>query len=74
RSFNYIRERLGLEEGEELLLDSSFDYSRQVLLYIPSHMPDPWRQATLFSLRATEKIKKLLANDFTQISFRLLAA
>jgi ATP-dependent DNA helicase DinG len=24
-------------------------------------MPDPWRQATLFSLRATEKIKKILA-------------
>jgi len=61
RSFNYIRERLGLEEGEELLLDSSFDYSRQALLYIPSHMPDPWQQATLFSLRATEKIKKILA-------------
>ncbi|MFQ5835933.1 MAG: ATP-dependent DNA helicase, partial [bacterium] len=61
RSFSYIRERLGFEEGEELLLDSPFDYSRQVLLYIPSHMPDPWRQATLFSLRATEKIKKLLA-------------
>ncbi len=61
RSFNYVRERLGFEEGEELLLDSPFDYSRQVLLYIPSHMPDPWRQATLFSLRATEKIKKILA-------------
>ena len=61
RSFNYIRERLGLEEGEELLLDSSFDYSRQALLYLPSHMPDPWQQSTLFSLRATEKIKKLLA-------------
>jgi ATP-dependent DNA helicase DinG len=61
RSFNYVRERLGLEEGEELLLDSPFDYSRQALLYLPSHMPDPWQQATLFSLRATEKIKKILA-------------
>ena len=40
-SFAYLRERLGLEDAEELLVDSPFDYQRAVLLCLPSDMPDP---------------------------------
>ncbi|MDE2860617.1 MAG: exonuclease domain-containing protein [Chloroflexota bacterium] len=40
-SFAYVRERLGLEDAEELLVDSPFDYQRAVLLCLPSDMPDP---------------------------------
>lgn len=43
RSFEYVRERLGLdlELADELLIDSPFDYARQAFLYIPRDLPDP---------------------------------
>lgn len=39
-SFAHFRERLGLEQADEILLDSPFDYARNALLYMPSSMPD----------------------------------
>ena len=40
-NFDYIRDRVGLYEGEELLVGSPFDYRRAALLLIPSDMPLP---------------------------------
>ncbi len=40
-SFAYVKERLGLEDADELLVDSPFDYQRAVLLCLPSDMPLP---------------------------------
>jgi DNA polymerase-3 subunit epsilon/ATP-dependent DNA helicase DinG len=40
-SFEFIQERLGLAEVEELQLDSPFDYEQQALVYIPSDIPEP---------------------------------
>jgi predicted DnaQ family exonuclease/DinG family helicase len=39
--FRHINDRLGLEEVDELLVDSPFDYPRAVLLCVPRDMPDP---------------------------------
>ncbi|MCC6992763.1 MAG: ATP-dependent DNA helicase [Acidobacteria bacterium] len=39
--FDYIKERLGLEDAEVLSVPSEFDYSRQTLLYLPRRMPLP---------------------------------
>jgi len=39
--FEYIRGRLGLEEGAELLLSSPFDFRRQARLYIETRLGDP---------------------------------
>jgi ATP-dependent DNA helicase DinG len=39
--FDYIRERLGIGEAEEIRLPSEFDYTRQARLYLPKDMPDP---------------------------------
>jgi ATP-dependent DNA helicase DinG len=39
--FDYIRERLGLRGADELQLTSEFDFARQAVLYLPTHMPDP---------------------------------
>ncbi|MDZ4719386.1 MAG: helicase C-terminal domain-containing protein [Roseiflexaceae bacterium] len=39
--FDYVKQRIGLSEPEELLLDSPFDYEKQALVYIPSDMPEP---------------------------------
>jgi predicted DnaQ family exonuclease/DinG family helicase len=40
-SFDFMRERLGLEEAVELGLESPFAYERQALLYLPTDMPEP---------------------------------
>jgi predicted DnaQ family exonuclease/DinG family helicase len=39
--FGYVRERIGLEEPEELHLESPFDYESQSLVYIPNDIPEP---------------------------------
>ncbi|HEY6537873.1 MAG TPA: helicase C-terminal domain-containing protein [Candidatus Dormibacteraeota bacterium] len=38
-SFEYLRDRLGVEDAEELVLDSPFDYLRQSLCCLPRGMP-----------------------------------
>ena len=39
--FDYLRRRLGLEGGAEILLNSPFDYRRQDKLYIETQLGDP---------------------------------
>ncbi|PWT80213.1 MAG: helicase, partial [Blastocatellia bacterium] len=39
--FDYIRDRLGIRSASELCLSSEFDFTRQAVLYLPQHMPDP---------------------------------
>ncbi len=40
-NFQFIRSRLGLQECEELILDSHFDFTRQAILYVPRQIPEP---------------------------------
>ncbi|UCD28345.1 MAG: DEAD/DEAH box helicase, partial [Planctomycetota bacterium] len=39
--FEYIRSRLGIDEADELLLGSPFNYAEQVELYIEGGLPNP---------------------------------
>jgi len=39
--FDYLCERLGLEEPRQLLLGSPFDYARSTLMLLPRAMPEP---------------------------------
>ncbi|MBI4494012.1 MAG: DEAD/DEAH box helicase family protein [Chloroflexi bacterium] len=39
--FRYVKERLGLEEADELRLGSPFDYRQAALVYLPRDMPEP---------------------------------
>jgi ATP-dependent DNA helicase DinG len=39
--FRFIRSRLGLEETEELILGSHFDFERQAIFYVPLNIPEP---------------------------------
>ncbi len=41
QGFDYIRRRLGMDEGRELLLDSPFDYKRQAKLYLETNLGNP---------------------------------
>jgi len=49
-NFTFIRERLGLDKANDLIAESSFDYQRQALLYLPPKMPEPrspeWARAS----------------------------
>ena len=40
-NFDHISERLGLEDADELLVDSPFDYPKAVMLCLPKDMPEP---------------------------------
>jgi ATP-dependent DNA helicase DinG len=61
-SFDYVRQRVGLDHARELVVASHFDYSKQAILYVPPDMPDP--RSTQFGRAAAEKIRRLL--DITQ--------
>jgi len=57
-AFTHIAKRLGLSMARELIVPSHFDYTKQALLYLPRHMPDP--RDPDFQSRATERIRRLL--------------
>lgn len=57
-SFNFIRQRLGIDQAAELMAESNYDYEKQALLYLPPKMPDP-RDAS-FTKAAAEEIIKIL--------------
>src|SRR5688572_12625408 len=59
-SFNFVRERLGLDAAKTKVLhaESSFDFENQAILYLPKAMPDP-RTAEFTQLAAGEIIKLL---------------
>ena len=59
-NFNFIRERLGLTEADDLLAPSSYDYESQAVLYLPRRMPDP-RSAEFAASAASEIINLLSA-------------
>jgi ATP-dependent DNA helicase DinG len=77
RTFEFIKNRLGVPEADELLLDSPFEYARQAILYLPDALPDP-RAPEFIEAAATEIRHLLLLTQgrafvlFT--SFRMLRA
>jgi ATP-dependent DNA helicase DinG len=56
--FQYIRQRLGMEQTRELVVPSHFDYLHQAILYVPPDLPDPRSES--FVGKAAEKIRRLL--------------
>lgn len=49
--FKFIRRRYGMEAGDEMVVESPFNYERQALLYLPPNLPSPnsgdWRAAAV---------------------------
>jgi len=56
--FTYVKDRLGIETTDELLLPSPFHYADQAVLYVPRRMPEP--QSPAFADHAAEEIVRLL--------------
>src|SRR6266480_3695120 len=61
-NFNFIRERLGLDQAEEMIAESIFDFENQAVLYLPPQMPDP-RSPQWASAAAAEVIKIVNATE-----------
>ncbi len=56
--FDYIRQRLGLENTRESVLASHFDYQSQALFYVPPDLPDP--RTPQFTAKAADRIRGIL--------------
>jgi ATP-dependent DNA helicase DinG len=56
--FDYVRDRLGIRKAGELCLPSEFDFTRQAILYLPRHMPDP-RSAEFVAAAGREVVEIL---------------
>jgi ATP-dependent DNA helicase DinG len=61
-NFNFIRERLGLDQADEMIAESIFDFENQAVLYLPPQMPDP-RSPQWASAAAAEVIKIVNATE-----------
>lgn len=57
-NFRFIRERLGLDEGEEMFAESIFDFENQAVLYLPPSMPDP--RSPLWGRAAADEVIKIV--------------
>jgi ATP-dependent DNA helicase DinG len=58
-SFNFVRGRLGLlEDTEELVAESGYDYEQNAVLYLPPRMPEP--RAPQWAESAAAEVVKLL--------------
>ncbi|MEE3253524.1 MAG: ATP-dependent DNA helicase [Nitrospinota bacterium] len=60
KRFEFIKERLGYEPNEELLLDSPFDYVNQTLLYVPKDLPEPGSEITHYIQEISNQCRKLV--------------
>jgi ATP-dependent DNA helicase DinG len=56
--FDYVRERLGIRDADEIRLASEFDFSRQAILYLPPRMPDP--RSDTFAVAASREVIEIL--------------
>ncbi len=59
-NFDFIKQSLGIENAEELILTSPFDYTQQVLVYIPKTLPDPKINFELYQKEAINEIERII--------------
>ena len=59
-SFDFLRDRLGIDNAEELKVGSPFDYMKQVRLHVCANMPNP-NDADAFAAAAIERIRHYLS-------------
>lgn len=59
-NFEFIKRSLGIEDANELLLSSPFDYKNRVSVYVPQSLPDPSREFEDYQREAICEIEKIL--------------
>jgi ATP-dependent DNA helicase DinG len=58
-NFSFLRERLGIDNGNELALDSPFNYKENVMIYTPNGISDP-KETEEFKRDVIDTIKSIL--------------
>ncbi|MFC1570223.1 ATP-dependent DNA helicase [Candidatus Omnitrophota bacterium] len=53
---SFIEKRLGVDDALELVLDSPFDYAKNVLMYLPKGIPDPAKEVKSYKDNITDHI------------------
>ena len=56
--FSHFKTNLGIEEADELLVDSPFDYRHNAMLYLPEGLPEP--QHTSYTKSAMEAVLPII--------------
>ena len=67
--FDYLRDRLGCWDANSAVIDSPFDYKRNVLLYLPGDMPPPDRHNYQPALEEAIQQAALAAGGRTLVLF-----
>jgi ATP-dependent DNA helicase DinG len=57
-NFSFVRSRLGLEEADELIIPSHFDFRDQAIFYVPPNIPEPREEGWL--RRACAELETIL--------------
>ena len=60
-SFEFKTRGLGINDAEELLLGSPFDYKGNSLLYLPKSLPDPSIEFESYQMAVIAEIKRILS-------------
>ena len=60
-TFDYVKDRLGLDGARELIVPGHFDYASQALLYVPPHLPDVRNEA--FVRAAADEVREVLRHS-----------
>jgi ATP-dependent DNA helicase DinG len=61
RSFDFVKNRLGVSRANEQRLGSPFDYKRQARLILPKGMPDPAERPADYERAVCERVKHYVA-------------
>ncbi|MDQ3855174.1 MAG: exonuclease domain-containing protein, partial [Chloroflexota bacterium] len=69
RNFEYVKERLGLESPQELLVGSPFDYRSSTLMLLATDMPEPGTQGYQKAVEAALIDLALAAEGRTLVLF-----
>ncbi|RKY22707.1 MAG: hypothetical protein DRP90_00620 [Planctomycetota bacterium] len=57
---SFVKERLGVDEAEEKVLGSPFDFRSQVKLYVPADVPDPTKDAAAYRRALVRYIREVV--------------
>ncbi|MCC6544727.1 MAG: hypothetical protein IT392_09530 [Nitrospirae bacterium] len=60
-SFDFLKERLGITDFEENVIESPFDYQKQALLYVDKELPPPAKEnSEIFNQKSVAVIERLI--------------
>jgi ATP-dependent DNA helicase DinG len=59
--FDFVQDRIGVDNPRTLIVPGHFDYQKQALFYVPQHLPDP-RNAAFTKMAADEIVRILRAS------------